>query len=194
MDTSEQLPWEQFASVRSTQVSWGQYPTHPEGHSVRKFSWEGMLTVRFEPSSYSSDTVDAQIRRDNFVRLMMKNIIQYVWRLRTYDVVWVSATEYGLSGKGHCHVLFNFLPYEKTGGEVPDLTNFDIAAKDSAAWICKDPDLKLMGVDLHWIPKYDNLGLATYVSKKETGHEFKHFDWSVNHSDWIEELVDDLKQ
>jgi hypothetical protein len=185
------LPWEEIINLRNIQIYWNQYPTHPEVHTIRKLPWEGLITIRFEAVSYAKDTPEAQSRRDNFVELVMKNIIRHSWKVRLSDVLWVSATEFGNSGIGHCHVAFNFLPLMKKGKLIPDLENFEKVSREAAAYIAGRLGLRTSSIDVDWIKKYDDLGLATYIAKKESGQDYKHFVWSADCDDWIDDLLEE---
>src|SRR6478752_2454543 len=81
--------WEIFQRIKESQIAAGQLATHPEAHFLRKYRWEGMLTVRFESDSYASDNDDAQARRDDLVRLLMDNLMRRKWRSYHKNVYWV---------------------------------------------------------------------------------------------------------
>lgn len=189
--------------IKDTQIKSTQLATHPEEHFLRKFSWEGMLTIRFESASYSLDNNVAELRRDDFVRLLMDNLIRYKWRLRPKHVNWVATTEYGISGVAHCHILFNFLPLEKAGNPPPDIDNLLAVASESLDHICDLVDCPVKSVDLDWQPKFYDLGLVAYFSKKELGRQDKHFIWSnsrwsidpeTNNRAWLGALLKEVKQ
>lgn len=181
--------WEIFQSIKELQIAAGQLATHPEVYTLRQYSWEGMLTIRFESDSYASDNGIAEFRRDDLVETLMDNLVRYKWRKRHKNVYWVAATEFGESGVAHCHILFTFLPLTQKGKEIPDISNFEDEARESLNHVCGLCNCPKSSVNLNWQPKFDDYGLASYVAKKEPGREDKHFLWSTDGINWI---LDDL--
>lgn len=182
--------WEAFQQLKEQQWTWGQLPTHPEARTLRKLSWEGMITIRFETDSYTADNGEAQSRRDNLVKCLMKNLIHRKWKKRDRNVFWVATTEFGSSEVGHCHILFTFLPNSRLGTVIPANSDFEGEATESLHFVCDLVGCPRSSVDLHWSPKFDDVGLASYFAKREPGRNHKHFYWCTDDMEWILELIE----
>jgi hypothetical protein len=139
-----------------------------------------MLTIRFQSRSFSGESFDCDINRHLLVRRLMKNIICRKWREYPRDIYWVACTEFGKTGVGHCHILFNFDGLKYRGRDQPDLTNILQEARESLDFVCSTLDCDKSSVDLQWEPKFDDLGLVNYFAKVEPGREsYKHFNFST---------------
>lgn len=186
--------WEIFQKIKDYQIESGQFATHSESHFLRKISWEGMITIRFESDSYASDNEVAEFRRDDLVRTLMDNLIRYKWKSRHKNVYWVAATEFGKSGVAHCHILFTFLPAKKKGKTIPDISDFEEVAKESLGHICELCGCQKTSVDLHWQTKFDDFGLVGYFAKKEPGRDYKHFIYSTDGGQWIQDILEEISK
>jgi hypothetical protein len=171
-------PWQIFQKIKDSQIKSGQYATHPESHALRKFDWEGMITIRFESGEYSEDNNAGESRRESLVRLFL-NSLRAKWGLRRDDIYWVATTEYGKSGVAHCHILFNFYQLHKKGKTIPKLHDLGNESEESLKYICDLLDMPKSSADVDWQPKFDNVGLVAYFAKKEEGRDYKHFIWSL---------------
>ena len=167
--------WKISQKLKESQIASGQLATHPEAHFLRKFTWEGMLTIRFESDSYSADNPMAEARRDDLVGVFMDNLIRRKWRSRPRDVYWVAATEFGKSGAAHCHILFTFEGLELRGKTIPEISDLREDAVESLEFVCSLVGCPESSVDLDWQPNFDNSGLVDYFSKIESGRDYKHF-------------------
>lgn len=188
------IEWSVFQMIEKEQIESRQFETHPEAHHLRKISWEGMLTIRFETDSYTADNDVAEFRRDVLVRTFMDNLIRYHWKLRHKHVYWVATTEFGDSGDAHCHILFSFLPAQKKGKEIPDLGFMDCMANDSLEHVCGLVGCPKSSVDIQFEIRFDDFGLVGYFAKKEPGREHKHFIWSTDGDKWIHDFIEELKE
>lgn len=187
--------WSLFQEIEKEQIESRQFETHPEADFLGKILWEGMLTIRFEADSYTADNDVAEFRRDDFVRMVMDNLIRYHWRLRHKHVYWVATTEFGESGTAHCHILVSFFPLKERDREIPDLGFIECMADDSLGHICYLTGCPRLSVDLNWIVQFDNLGLIRYFAKKEPGREdYKHFIWSTDVENSLKLLLKEIEE
>ena len=53
-----------FKIIEGIQIDSRQFETHPEAHHLRKYSWEGMLSISFETDSHTADNAVAEQRRN----------------------------------------------------------------------------------------------------------------------------------
>ena len=90
-----------------------EFPIHPEAHFLTNYSWEGILTIRFESDAYSKDNNFAEARRRHLIGLLMGDL-RRKWGKRKKQIYWVASTEFGRSGVAHCHIIFNFHPLMHT--------------------------------------------------------------------------------
>lgn len=177
-----------FKIIEGIQIDSRQFETHPEAHHLRKYSWEGMLSISFETDSHTADNAVAEQRRNDVISMMMDNLIRFKWKLRQKEVIWISTTEFGESGNGHCHILFNFLPLTKKGKLIPDIKFFEAQSWDTLQYVCGVLGCPRSSVESHFEMKFDNEGLVNYFTKKEKGQkDYKHFLYSSNPSTWIQE-------
>ena len=184
--------WEIRQKQIGSQLEWDDFPTHPESLHLIKYSWEGMLTIRFEHGLYSSDTEIAQLRRDYLIRGLMNNLTHRKWRLRDHQVYWVASTEFGKSGVAHCHILFSFNPLKKANKSIPDLTDIKEKSLESLNYVCDTVECPRHLVNLDWIKKYCDSGLVAYVCKKEYGREdYKHFLFSNPAHRWAHQSIEE---
>jgi hypothetical protein len=186
--------WEFFQKIKEFQIESGQLATHPESHFLRKHSWEGMITIRFESDSYALDNNDAEFRRDDLIYTFMDNLIRYKWKYRHKNIFWVATTEFGKSGVAHCHIIFTFLPAIRKGKTIPDVSDFKEVARESLDHVCKLCGCPKTSVDLDWQTKFDDIGLVSYFAKKEPGRDYKHFIYSTDGVKWIQEILDMAKE
>lgn len=186
-------PWEIRQQLIGSQLEWDDFPTHPESLHLKKYSWEGMLTIRFEHDWYSSDTTDGQLRRDHLIHGLMNNLSHRKWKLRDHQVYWVASTEFGKSGEAHCHILFSFNLLKKKNKRIPDLADFEEQSLESLHHICNTTaNCPFHSVNLKWSPKYYNSGLVAYVCKKEYGREdYKHFLFSNPAHRWAHQSIEE---
>ena len=178
-------PAEIFEKIKD---SLSNQTTHPEAHFLRKFPWEGMLTIRFESKEFLG-----QKFRSDFVEELMKNIIHFKFLLRSNDVYWIAVTEYGDSDCCHVHILFNFLPWERKGHESPVIENLAEESLESLHHVCDRRKIPTKSVDLNWQPSFDDFGLVGYVTKLEPGRSEKHFHWSPAPEKWILEPLEEAE-
>lgn len=182
-----------FQMIEKQQIESRQFEVHPEAHHLRKIPWEGMFTIRFETDSYTADNDVAEIRRDDFIRVFMDNLIRYHWKLRHKHFYWVAATEFGESGDAHCHILLSFLPLKRSGISLPDLGFMDCMGNETLQHVCGLVGCPKSSVDFQWEIKFDDFGLVGYFAKKEPGREHKHFIWSTGDK-WIHEPIEEVKE
>ena len=177
-------PAEIFQTIKESQIISRELPTHPEAHFLRKFPWEGMLTIRFASADYSVDNHGANSRRDAFVKEFMGHLIHYKFLQEKWHVYWVAVTEYGISGVAHVHIIFNFIPLESKGNEPIPFDSIEEDAMDSLNVTCDILGVSKKSVDLNWQLSFDDLGLVNYVTKIEPGKPDKHFLWSPDLKKW----------
>jgi hypothetical protein len=121
----------------------------------------------------------------------MDNLVRYKWHSRQKHIYWCATTEFGVSGVAHCHILFTFLPMERLGRIIPEISDFKEVATESLEHVCELVGCPTKSVDLDWQPKFDNFGLVGYFAKRELGRRYKHFIWSQDGDRWITELLDE---
>lgn len=166
------------------------FSVHPEANYLKRYYWEGMLTLRFECASHSEDNPQGNARRRDCVRAFM-NDLRKKWKVRKKQIRWISSTEYGSSGIAHCHIIFNFHPLTSKGIHAPCLSNLDEEANESLQRICEVQKITNNSVDLYWSPVTDSSRLVEYVLKIEYDRRFtdKEILWSVDGKAWSEEMA-----
>lgn len=171
------------------QIKLNAYKTHPEAEFLKRYCWEGMITIRFESARMSQDNPHASARRKDMIRALM-NDIRKKWKLRKKQIRWISSTEYG-SGNAHCHIIFNFFPITSSGKEAPCLANFVELAKECLDWICKVQKIDSKSIDFYWSPVTDSDGLVDYALKIESNRKFseKEILWSIDGKVWAQEML-----
>ena len=163
---------------------------HPEFHNLKKFEWDGMISIRFESAKYSNDNSFSESERETIIRRIMNNL-RSKWKLRNNNFHWVATIEFGKSNLAHAHILLSFSPLREKMRSLPCLSNLEDEFLESIGFLLDGTSDRLSSFDVNWRSTFSNDGLVSYFCKVEAGREdYKQFIWPKGFQNWKPDFPD----
>jgi hypothetical protein len=160
---------------------------HSYHHTLEKYEWLGLLTLKFHSSPFSMDDSKGEGRKNRlrFLKKFMDNLRGVKLGISERKFNWFACEEFGFFGGGHLHIMFSFDNLsEKERMDKLKISDFSekgqffTQSRESVDFVCREMGLNPRTVDFHWRPMWENTGLVGYFCKREFGREDKTFDFS----------------